>query len=255
MTVKTETSKSAEGEKIATPVPDPKPKEQTLEEPNVNEESKQELLNDEFHINGQTVISRGLSGRVKWFNVVNGYGFINIDDNKGDIFVHHTAIIKNNPNKQLSSLADGEEVKFDVVEGRKGPEAANVTGPNDTPVQGSVHADYRHKLRRQMRDNRKYYKKINKDSEESEKKDEKIDENSTENKEQKPRKPRKNNKNGKKFLNKSEESNQVDSKLQNQSNDLGSMENNAPRRGGPSGRGPRRGGPSKRGAYVPPQKA
>lgn len=184
MTVKTETSKSAEGEKIATPIPDPKPKEQTPEEPNTKKnDNKGELLNDENHINGQTIISRGLSGRVKWFNVVNGYGFINIDDDKGDIFVHHTAIIKNNPNKHLSSLADGEEVKFDVVSGRKGPEAANVTGPNNTPVKGSVHADYPHKLRRQMRANKKFYKKLKneKDDNEGGKKNDQPSENKTEN--------------------------------------------------------------------------
>ena len=61
-------------------------------------------------------------GKVKWFNDAKGYGFIETNEGK-DIFVHYSAIQKDG----FKTLAEGQAVEFDVVEGAKGPQAANVT--------------------------------------------------------------------------------------------------------------------------------
>ncbi|RLD93297.1 MAG: cold-shock protein [Aquificota bacterium] len=62
------------------------------------------------------------TGTVKWFNDSKGYGFITRDDTGTDVFVHYTAI----QDDGFRSLAEGEEVEFEVVEGMKGPQASNV---------------------------------------------------------------------------------------------------------------------------------
>ena len=62
-----------------------------------------------------------LIGRVKWFNDSKGYGFIEQEGGK-DIFVHFTAI----EGDGFKSLAEGQKVEFEIIEGAKGPQAAKV---------------------------------------------------------------------------------------------------------------------------------
>ena len=61
-------------------------------------------------------------GTVKWFNNQKGYGFI-CDEEGKDIFVHFSGLNM----EGYKTLAEGEKVEFDVVEGEKGPQAVNVT--------------------------------------------------------------------------------------------------------------------------------
>ncbi|UCG39250.1 MAG: cold-shock protein [bacterium] len=60
-------------------------------------------------------------GSVKWFNDAKGFGFIQQDDGP-DVFVHFSAITM----EGFKTLQEGDRVSFDIVEGQKGPQAANV---------------------------------------------------------------------------------------------------------------------------------
>lgn len=62
-----------------------------------------------------------VQGRVKWFNNTKGYGFIGRDDG-ADVFVHHSAIVADG----FRSLNEGDLVEFEIAQGQKGPQAANV---------------------------------------------------------------------------------------------------------------------------------
>ncbi|MEK6254840.1 MAG: cold shock domain-containing protein [Gemmatimonadales bacterium] len=61
-------------------------------------------------------------GKVKWFHDAKGYGFIELEDGK-DVFVHYSAINI----EGYKTLAEGQEVEFELADGDKGPRAANVT--------------------------------------------------------------------------------------------------------------------------------
>ncbi|MGD8643855.1 MAG: cold-shock protein [Chromatiales bacterium] len=62
------------------------------------------------------------TGTVKWFNESKGFGFITQDDGGKDVFVHFSAI----QGSGFKTLAEGQRVEFDLQQGQKGPQAANV---------------------------------------------------------------------------------------------------------------------------------
>ena len=63
------------------------------------------------------------TGTVKWFNDAKGFGFITPENGEKHCFVHHSAIL----GEGFKSLAEGERVEFDVVQGPKGPAAEKVS--------------------------------------------------------------------------------------------------------------------------------
>jgi CspA family cold shock protein len=63
------------------------------------------------------------TGRVKWFDDRKGYGFIEQEDGGQDVFVHFSAL----QGEGYKTLDEGQQVQFDIVQGEKGPQAANVT--------------------------------------------------------------------------------------------------------------------------------
>ncbi|MCK6258556.1 cold-shock protein CspD [Fictibacillus sp. WQ 8-8] len=62
------------------------------------------------------------NGKVKWFNAEKGFGFIEVEGGD-DVFVHFSAI----QSEGFKSLDEGQEVSFEIVDGARGPQAANVT--------------------------------------------------------------------------------------------------------------------------------
>ena len=60
-------------------------------------------------------------GKVKWFNAEKGFGFIEVDG-KDDVFVHFSAI----QGEGFKTLEEGQDVEFEIVDGNRGPQAANV---------------------------------------------------------------------------------------------------------------------------------
>lgn len=69
----------------------------------------------------ETQVER-MKGTVKWFNNAKGYGFLGRDDGP-DVFIHYSAITT----EGYKSLQEGDKVEFEIVQGQKGPQAANVT--------------------------------------------------------------------------------------------------------------------------------
>ena len=110
-------------------------REQLNVESRDKDQCKKRMSGDEQDksVEGQTVTTSIVTGMVKWFNVKNCYGFITRSGTNENIFMHQTAMIKNNPRKYLRSVGDGETVEFTVIQGAKGPEAAQVTGPQWKP--------------------------------------------------------------------------------------------------------------------------
>ncbi|MDA0149796.1 transcription antiterminator/RNA stability regulator CspE [Vibrio sp. LaRot3] len=68
-------------------------------------------------------MSNKTTGTVKWFNETKGFGFIAPDNGSADVFVHFRAIVSDG----FKTLTEGQKVSFNVEQGGKGPQAADVT--------------------------------------------------------------------------------------------------------------------------------
>ncbi|MQC37764.1 cold-shock protein, partial [Vibrio parahaemolyticus] len=63
------------------------------------------------------------TGSVKWFNETKGFGFLSLDNGGQDVFVHFNAIVADG----FKTLTEGQKVSFNVEQGKKGPQATEVT--------------------------------------------------------------------------------------------------------------------------------
>src|SRR5699024_2984606 len=79
------------------------------------------LCKNTFFVKEIRRIKHMQNGTVKWFNAEKGYGFIQLEEGD-DVFVHYSAIQE----EGFKTLEEGQEVTFEIVEGERGPQAANV---------------------------------------------------------------------------------------------------------------------------------
>ncbi|KAI1721708.1 Cold-shock DNA-binding domain-containing protein [Ditylenchus destructor] len=81
--------------------------------------------------------ARNKTGVVKWFSFKNGYGFITVDEDGDDIFVHRSEFIREGAREVFYHVDVGDKLEFDIINRAKGREAVAVTGPNGVRIPGS----------------------------------------------------------------------------------------------------------------------